>query len=82
MCAFEMVIHQYLWRLVFVSDRVVCGTIYYQFASVDCSQIIQKINMRKIELLQGSVLDVNVADFMIRGRLTRKIEAPETRGLR
>ena len=40
---------QYFWMHLFVWARVVCGTRSYQSASVGCSQIIQKIHMRKIE---------------------------------
>ena len=65
-----MVIHQYLWIDQFVWALVLCGIRYYQFATMDCSGAIQKIHMRKIRVGQGRVHDVNVADFMIRGRLT------------
>ena len=49
-----MVIHEYLRIDVFVWALVVCGIIYYQSASMDCSGAIQKIHMRKIRLDQGS----------------------------
>ena len=48
MCIFVMVFHQYLRIGQFVLDLVLCGTRYYQSASVDCSGVIQKIHMRKI----------------------------------
>ena len=48
MYIFVMVFLQYLWIDQFVWARVLCGTIYYQSASVDCSGTIQKIYMRKI----------------------------------
>ena len=48
-----MVFLQYLQINVFVWARVVCGTRYYQSASVGCSQTIQKIHVRKIEWNQG-----------------------------
>ena len=67
-CIFVMVFHQYLRMNVFVWDRVVCGTRYYQCACLDCSGAIQKIHMRKIRLGQGIVHDAGVTDFMIRGR--------------
>ena len=60
-------IHQFVWV------RVLCGTRYYQCASLDCSGTIQKIHVRKVEVHQGVVHDGNVADFMLRGRLTREI---------
>ena len=65
---------------VFVWAHVVCGTRYYQSASVGWSQTIQKIHMRKIEVVQGVVHDVNVAYFMIRGRLTRENGSPGDQG--
>ena len=62
-----MVFHQYLRIGEFVWDLVVCGTRYYQSASVDCSGVIQKINMRELEVRQGIVSMMNMIDFMIRG---------------
>ena len=53
MYTFVMVFHQYLRIDQFVLDLVLCGTRYYQSASVDCSGVIQKMNMREIEMLQG-----------------------------
>ena len=55
MYIFVMVYHQYLRIGEFVWARVLCGTRYYQSASVDCSGVIQKIHMRKIGLVQGLV---------------------------
>ena len=46
---FEMVICKYLWILVFVWALVFSAFRYYQFASLDCSGVTQKIHMRKIE---------------------------------
>ena len=57
-----MVYHQYLRIAQFVWARALCGTRYYQSASVDCSGVIQKIHMRKIRLDQGLVHD---EDFLI-----------------
>ena len=54
-------IHQFVWA------RVLCGTRYYQSASVDCSGVIQKIHMRKIRRDQGLVNMIELIDFMIRG---------------
>ena len=51
--AFVMVICPYLWINVFVWALVLCGIRYYQFASLDCSGVIQKIHMRKIRRHQG-----------------------------
>ena len=73
LCTFVMVFHEYLWIDQFVWARVFCGTRYYQSASVGCSGTIQKIHMRKIRRDQGFVHDGHVADFMIRGRLTKQI---------
>ena len=56
------VFHQYLWIDQFVWARVVCGPRKHQSASVDCSGVIQKIHMRKIDLDQGLVHD---GDFLI-----------------
>ena len=55
-------IHQFVWA------RVLCGTRYYQCASLDCSGTIQKIHMREIGWLQGSGMMMKMTDFMIRGR--------------
>ena len=60
--AFGLVIRPYLWIYVFVWARVLCGTRKHQFASVDCSGVIQKINTRKIRRDQGLVHD---EDFLI-----------------
>ena len=49
----DVVYHQYLWIDKFVWARVLCGTRYYQYASLDCSEIIQQILMRKIQMGQG-----------------------------
>ena len=54
---FVMVFHQYLRIGQFVWARVLYGTRYYQSASLDCSGVIQKIHMRKIEVGQGLVHD-------------------------
>ena len=67
MCSFVMVFHQYLRIGQFVLDLVLCGTRYYQSASVDCSGVIQKIHMRKIERDQDLVSMRKMIDFMIRG---------------
>ena len=61
-CRIWSVFHQYLWINVFVWARVLCGTRKYESASVDCSGVIQKINMRQIRLHQGLVHD---EDFLI-----------------
>ena len=63
-----MVFHQYLWIYVFVWARVLCGTRRHQSASLDCSGVIQKINVRKIWLDQGVARDDKMTDFMLRGR--------------
>ena len=68
MCIFVMVFHQYLRNGEFVLDLVLCGTRYYQSASLDCSGVIQKIHMRKIRRGQGLVNMRKMIDFMIRGR--------------
>ena len=47
---------------MFVWARAVCGARKYQSASVDCSGVIQKIHMRKIDRGQGLVHD---AEFLI-----------------
>ena len=57
MYTFVVVFHQYLRIHKFVWARVLCGTRYYQSASLDCSGVIQKIHMRKIEIRQGPVHD-------------------------
>ena len=57
MCKHLIVFHQYLRIGKFVWARVFCGTRYYQSASLDSSGAIQKIHMRKIELIQGVVHD-------------------------
>ena len=62
MCIFVMVFYQYLMIGEFVWARVLCGTRYYQSASVDCSGVIQKINAQKIRRYQGLVHD---EDFLI-----------------
>ena len=54
-CSFWSVFHQYLGIDQFVWARVLCGTRYYQSASLDCSGVIQEIHMRKIRLSQGLV---------------------------
>ena len=64
---FVMVFHQYLRIGQFVWALVLCGTRYYQSASVDCSGIIQKIHMRELEVRQGIVRMMKMSDFMIRG---------------
>ena len=79
---FVMVFLEYLWMHVFVWARVVCGTRYYQSASVGCSGTIEEIHMREIRRGQGIVHDGHVADFMIRGRLTREIGRSGARVLR
>ena len=58
-------IHQFVWA------RVLCGTRYYQSASLDCSGTIQNIHMREIRRVQGSGMMMKMTDFMIRGRQTR-----------
>ena len=58
-CNFVMVFHQYLRIGEFVWDLVLLGTRYYQSASVDCSGVVQKINMREIEVEQGIVCMTN-----------------------
>ena len=58
---------QYLRIHKFVWARVLCGTRYYQSASLDFSGTIQKINMREIRWLQGSGVMMKMTDFMIRG---------------
>ena len=50
---FVMVYHQYLRIAQFVWARVLCGTRYYQSASLDCSLVIQKIHMREPGVRQG-----------------------------
>ena len=70
-CDFVMVFHQYLRIGEFVWDLVLCGTRYYQSASVDCSGVIQKIHMRELEVGQGIVSMMNMIDFMITGRSAR-----------
>ena len=57
-----MVMHEYLWIAQFVWADVLCGTRYYQSASVDCSGVIQKIHTRNIDVDQGLVHD---EDFLI-----------------
>ena len=64
----DVVFHQYLRIGQFVLDDVLCGTRYYQYASVDCSRVTQKIHMREIEVEQGVVCMMKMMDFMIRGR--------------
>ena len=64
----RLAFHPYLWINVFVWARVLCGTRKHQSASVDRSGVIQKIHMRKIRLDQGIVHDVDMTDFMLRGR--------------
>ena len=48
MCKFEMVFLEYLRIGEFVWDLVLLGTRYYQSASVDCSGVIWKIQVREI----------------------------------
>ena len=50
---FAMVIWWNLWINVFVWAGVLCGTRIHQFASMDCSGVIQKIHMGKIRRQQG-----------------------------
>ena len=45
--------HQYLRIGQFVWARVLCGTRYYQYASLDCSEVMWKIHMRELEVGQG-----------------------------
>ena len=54
--------HQYFWIDQFVWACVVYGPRKHQSASVDCSGVIQKIHMRKIDVDQGLVHD---EDFLI-----------------
>ena len=48
---------------MFVWAELVCGTRTYQFAPVDCSGVIQKIYMRKIDPGQGRVHDGEYGRF-------------------
>ena len=57
MCISVMVYHQYLRIHKFVWARVLCGTIYYQSVSLDCSGVIQKIQMRELGVIQGTAND-------------------------
>ena len=57
MCTFIVVFHQYLRIHTFVWARVLCGTRYYQSASLDCSGVIQKIHMRELGVIQGTAND-------------------------
>ena len=54
-----MVYNQYLKIDKFVWARVLCGTRYYQCASLDCSETIQKILMSKIQMRQGYMTSYN-----------------------
>ena len=67
-CIFMTVYLEYLRIHKFVWARVLCGTRYYQSASLDCSGTIQKIHMREIRWAQGSGMMMKMTDFMIRGR--------------
>ena len=48
---------------MFVWVRVLCGTRKHQSASVDCSGVILKIHMRKIDRGQGLVHDEKCGRF-------------------
>ena len=63
-----MVFHQYLRIGQFVWALVLCGTRYYQSASVDCGGVILRIHMMEIEVRQGIVSMMKMIDFMIGGR--------------
>ena len=54
MCISVTVYFPYLRIHKFVWAHVLCGTRYYQSASLDCSGTIQKIHMREIRWDQGS----------------------------
>ena len=58
-----MVSLQYLRIPTIVWARVLLGARYYQSAAVDCSGVIQKIHMRKIEWDQGIVHDAGCRIF-------------------
>ena len=62
---FVVVYHQDLRIGQFVLDLVLCGTRYYQYASMDCSGVIQKIHMMEIEVLQGIVSMMKMTYIMI-----------------
>ena len=68
MCRIWSVFHQYLWVFVFVWARAVCGTRYWVGAGCGCRAVLQKINMRKIEVGQGPAHDAHLTDFRIWGR--------------
>ena len=50
-----MVFHQYLRIHKFVWACVLRGTRYYQSASLDSSEVIQKIHMKELRMGQGHV---------------------------
>ena len=68
---FVMVFHEYLRIGQFFWALVLCGTRYYQSASVDCSGTIQKIHVSKIQWHQGAARAYIMMDLMILGHLTR-----------
>ena len=63
MYIFWSVFHPYLGIGQFVWARALCGTRYYQSASVDCSGDIRKIHVREIEVNQGVVHDEKCGRF-------------------
>ena len=72
MYIFVMIYHQYLRIHKFVWARALSGTRKHQSASVDCSEVIQKIHMRKIDRGQGLDHDEEFAIFHGLGTLTRQ----------
>ena len=52
-----MVFHQYLWINVFVWALVFCGIIYYQYASMDSSGVIQEIHTKDLVQTRSRAYD-------------------------
>ena len=77
MCISMTVYFQYLRIHQFVWARVLCGTRYYQYASLDCSGTIQKIHMREIEWAQGSGMMMKMTDFKAKWTSEKQIRCAD-----